>query len=153
MYRSGRFLDGTCGEVMHCDGLVFPGAPGYNHRVTDAAGPRIYEKGGYNRRGADVVVTLPWEVTINDPTKFVGEGATADIPAGLMTPFHLGWRREVVYWHAQLHKCEIYYLTPKRKKIRSKKGTIQHFSNNPHNHLLEKFSVIKEAFSFSEFYM
>ena len=37
-----------------------------------------------------------------------------------MTPFHEGWRREVVYRHANPHICDIYYLSPDGTKLRSK---------------------------------
>ena len=74
-------------------------------------------------------------VTVNDPTRFAGEDATEDIPAGLMSPFHLGWKRVVVFRQAQPHKCEVYYITPKGKRIHSKKDIDQYFRVAPNNHL------------------
>ena len=73
-------------------------------------------------------------VTVNDSTRFAGQDATENIPAGWMSPFHLGWKREIVFRQAQPHKCEIYYITPGGKRVWSRKDIDQYFRVYPSNH-------------------
>ena len=56
----------------------------------------------------------------------------------LMSPFHLGWMKEVVHRHAHPNRAKIYYWSPDGIRLRSHNDTIRYFLSNPHDHLSER---------------
>ena len=74
-----------------------------------------------------------------DPLNLDGlkvQGAQGGIMKNLMSPFHMGWVREVVAHSVQPNKAVIYYVSPdKRTKLRSSKDAIKHFLIRPHDNL------------------
>jgi hypothetical protein len=84
--------------------------------------------------------------------RFAGKSAPGGVAKNLMSPFHMGWVREVVSRNAQPNKAEIYYISPdKRTKLRSSKDAVKYFLNYPHDNLsAENFSWKQKALGLND---
>jgi hypothetical protein len=84
--------------------------------------------------------------------RFAGKSAPGGVAKNLMSPFHMGWVREVVSCNAQPNKAEIYYISPdKGTKLRSSKDAVRYFLNYPHDNLsAENFSWKQKALGLND---
>jgi hypothetical protein len=87
-----------------------------------------------------------------DPGRFAGQSAPGGVAKNLMSPFHMGWVRDVVSRNAHPNKAEIYYISPdKGTKLRSSKDAVRYFLNYPHDNLsAENFSWKQKALGLND---